>query len=181
MSPRTSETDPLRVDFISRDVLRAPGRLGLTIAPGQRDATCAQHRDLDADLRTLRRAHGASVLVSLIEPAERELLSIPDLLDRARAHGLGVRALPIRDRSVPLPVQREELAALVRDIIAALGAGDTVVIHCRGGLGRSGLVAACVLRTLGLDATAAIAGVRAARPGAIETPEQLAWVEALAH
>ncbi len=57
-----------------------------------------------------------------------------------------------------------------------LRAGKSVVIHCRGGLGRTGLLAAACLRALGVDAERAIAIVRAARPGTIENEAQAAFV-----
>jgi ADP-ribosyl-[dinitrogen reductase] hydrolase len=53
-----------------------------------------------------------------------------------------------------------------------------VVIHCRGGLGRAGTLAACVLRSEGVPARAAIARVRSARPGSIENAAQEAFVAA---
>ncbi|CAN5345025.1 hypothetical protein BH24ACT19_BH24ACT19_17720 [soil metagenome] len=56
----------------------------------------------------------------------------------------------------------------------------TVVVHCRGGLGRSGMFAASVLVVLGRPAGEAIKVVREAREGAIETPDQedrVRWFE----
>jgi ADP-ribosyl-[dinitrogen reductase] hydrolase len=50
--------------------------------------------------------------------------------------------------------------------------GGSILIHCRGGLGRSGSIAARLLVELGMDAQTAIDAVRHARPGAIETHEQ---------
>jgi protein-tyrosine phosphatase len=50
------------------------------------------------------------------------------------------------------------------------------VIHCRGGLGRSGTVAAACLVALGHGPAEAIERVRAARPGAVESRSQEEWV-----
>lgn len=50
--------------------------------------------------------------------------------------------------------------------------GGKVLVHCRGGLGRAGTVASALLMELGLDTQAAIARVRRARPGAVETQVQ---------
>jgi len=52
-------------------------------------------------------------------------------------------------------------------------------VHCRGGLGRSGMIAARMLVELGTPADEAIARVRSARPGAVETSEQVAYVRAV--
>jgi ADP-ribosyl-[dinitrogen reductase] hydrolase len=54
-------------------------------------------------------------------------------------------------------------------VLDILRLGGKVLVHCRGGLGRAGTVAACLLVECGVDPTVAIAQVRNARPGAIET------------
>lgn len=51
-----------------------------------------------------------------------------------------------------------------------------MLVHCAAGLGRTGTFAAALLHSHGIAADAAIAMVRATRPGAIETPEQLAFI-----
>jgi ADP-ribosyl-[dinitrogen reductase] hydrolase len=55
--------------------------------------------------------------------------------------------------------------------------GGNIVIHCRGGIGRAGMVAARLLVELGDAPDVAIAKVRVARhPRAVETLEQERWV-----
>ena len=53
-------------------------------------------------------------------------------------------------------------------------------MHCGGGLGRTGTLLACYYVRRGLSPEEAIAWVRAGRPGAVETPEQVATVAAFA-
>jgi protein-tyrosine phosphatase len=169
---RTSETDPIRVDFLPAGTGLAPGRLGMTFAPGKKAPGVAGNweRDLDADLERLVREFGALVLVSLLRPEEYALLGIEDLPDRAAAHQLDFHAFPITDAGVPSSVA--STATLVQMLLARVRSGDTVVVHCRGGLGRAGLVAACCLTAVGYDADRAIATVRAARRSTIETRGQ---------
>jgi atypical dual specificity phosphatase len=93
---------------------------------------------------------------------------------------LGVYALtechvPMTDFAAP---PRAQLAAALGVIHTAVSAGERVAVHCGGGLGRSGTVAACYLVELGHDWRTAIARVRAVRPGAIETAAQVASVAA---
>jgi protein-tyrosine phosphatase len=49
-------------------------------------------------------------------------------------------------------------------------------MHCRGGSGRAGMIAARLLAETGVDLNEAMARVRAVRPGGIETPAQEDWV-----
>ncbi|MBI3948167.1 MAG: cyclin-dependent kinase inhibitor 3 family protein [Armatimonadetes bacterium] len=172
----TSQSDPIRVDFLPAAALPAPGRLGMTLAPGKKGPGIHAHwdRDLGVDLARLCGHYRADVLVSLIEAHELKLLAIPALYEQAEAHGLRVIRFPIRDVSVP--AFTAGLRDLVAHVLALVQAGRTVVVHCRGGLGRTGLVAACALVAAGHDPAAAMATVRRARPGAIETREQEEYV-----
>jgi len=167
---RTSKTDPIRVDFLPADTGLGPGRLGMTFAPGKKAPGVAGNweRDLDADLERLVREYDARMLVSLLGLTEYPLLGIEDLADRAAAHQLDFHAFPITDAGVPPSVAWA--AKLVQEILERVRSGDTVVVHCRGGLGRAGLVTACCLTAVGYDTVRAMAMVREVRsPSAIET------------
>lgn len=168
----TSTDSPIRVDFVAQAAHGLPGRLGLTIAPGKRDGTWS--RDLTADLRRLREHYEADLLVSLLEPHEYKALGITTLASAADEVGIDVMQLPILDVSVPTSM--DPCQVTVAAIVRALEAGRIVVVHCRGGLGRSGLVAACCLVACGAESDTAIARVREARPGAVETSEQERFV-----
>jgi ADP-ribosylglycohydrolase len=100
-----------------------------------------------------------------------------ELPERAAAADLAFHELPVADGSVPASLA--ELAELVRFILAAAAEGRNVVVHCRGGLGRTGMAVAACLRARGLDAERAIEAVRHVRPGAVETEAQAAMVAAL--
>jgi protein-tyrosine phosphatase len=115
------------------------------------------------------------VLVTLLEEFEMARYAIPDLRAEVMRAGLRSLWLPIPDMSVPDSM--EDVAALVTDFLDRMAAGDTVVVHCLGGLGRSGTIAACCLVARGLAPAKAIAAVRAARPGAVEVESQVRFVE----
>lgn len=166
------------MDFLSREALPLAGRIGLTFAPGKKDPGGQWDRDLGEDLRRLQDTYEASLLVSLIEDHEFNLLGIKDLPSEVRSAGMRFHRLAITDVSVP--DGPDDVVALVRVVLAVAGAGDTVVLHCRGGLGRAGLVAGCCLVALGVEANEAIHEVRKARPGAIETRDQETFVRGFA-
>ena len=121
-------------------------------------------------------AWGARAVVTLIEAHEFALLGVPDLGARVLARGLDWHPLPIPD--VQPPGEGFEAGwqrsgpALRSDLLA----GHRVLVHCRGGLGRAGTVAARLLVELGVPAAEAIRRVRAARPGSIETIQQEQYV-----
>lgn len=171
---RTSLTHPLRIDALPL----AEGTLGLTFCPGKHGDSLTGDRwarDLDADIAVIR-AWGADLVVTLMERHEFNLLRVPDLPDRVRAHGMDWALLPIRDVDIPA-APFDALWDVVRsDVLGRLSAGRRVVLHCRGGLGRTGLVAALFLMERGMKAENAILAVRRARHGAIETEAQEHYV-----
>lgn len=166
---RTSITHPIRVDWVS------PG-LGCTFAPGKRGDSlngADWQRDLVADLARLRAEFQVDVLISLIEDFELSLLGIPDLVEQASAHDIAIIRSPIPDGGTP---SLDQAQSLVSTALQALANGQRVVFHCRGGLGRAGTLAACVLRARGLDGETAMAQTRSSRVGAIENRRQEAFV-----
>ena len=50
----------------------------------------------------------------------------------------------------------------VNEIVAALHQGESVLLHCAAGIGRTGTTAACVLKSLGLELETALHAVRRA-------------------
>jgi hypothetical protein len=176
MSVRTSESDPIRVNFLPADVGLGPGRIGMTFAPGKKAPGIAGNweRDLHADLERLVSEYDARVLVSLLEGHEYADLRIPDLPTAARQYGLEFLGLPIPDGGVPPSIG--DATAFVQRILDLLRTPGTVVVHCRGGLGRTGLIAACCLTTVGHEPQQAIDMVRDARPRAIENAGQEAFI-----
>lgn len=175
---------PLRVDWLDAASLGdgRPGRLGLTFLPGKHGPSFrypgrVYGRDLDEDLASLAAA-GVRVLVLLVEDHELTRWGDPDIVEIAAGHGVIVERQPLADGTAPAS------AADMRSILGAIqGARDDgdVAVACMGGVGRTGTVAACALVDAGWGAADAIAEVRRVRhPTAVETAEQLAFVEAYA-
>jgi protein-tyrosine phosphatase len=170
---RTSRNDPLRIAEVS-----PPGQqgvIGITLCPGKKDPPRGWDRDLEADLAAIR-SWGAEAIVTLIEENEMVMLKVTALPEMAARHGVRWLHLPIRDICPPDHRFEAEWAVAGPELRRILRRGGSVLVHCRGGLGRAGTVAARLLVEMGLEPAAAIAAVRQARLGAIETPEQEAHV-----
>lgn len=175
-TPRTSATHPIRVDWLPTPWL---GKVGLTFAPGKKQshsATGAWERDLATDIERLRREFSANHLVCLLEDPEFAELQIESLAQVAKDAGLAFHRLPIRDGATP--GDPAEVNDLVSRIAGWAAAGENVVIHCKGGLGRAGTIGGCVLRAAGEDGEAALAALAASRgPNCPETSAQRRFVE----
>ena len=178
---RTSLTHPLRIDELPIDGV--DGILGLTLCPGKTDSyaqTGSWERDLAIDMDVIN-DWGASAVVSLIEDGEFDLLGVPELGSAVESRGMTWYHLPIKDTMVPDVSFEKRWSKEGEAIKDLLSAGEKVLIHCRGGLGRAGTVAAKILVEFGYSPGTAIRSVRRARTGTIENKLQEQYVCSLVH
>jgi len=95
--------------------------------------------------------------------------------DLCKAGGIEFRSFPIRDRGVP--ESRQGVFQIASAIARSVIAGDSVAVHCRAGIGRSSLVAACALICLGIEPGDALAMIERARGLCVpDTDEQRDWI-----
>lgn len=180
MQAKSSQSHPIRVDFIRHEEFPMLNRLGMTLAPGKKqpDALTGRwDRDLRTDLERLLNEFGTGTLVSLLEDEELEELQITNLAEECERIMMNLSRFPIRDVSVPERIG--DFVHLVAGAVDSLKHGHTVMTHCKGGLGRAGLTAACIAvaaTDAKISASEAIELVREAHPGAIETEAQEEFV-----
>lgn len=133
-----------------------PGRLGIGPCPFAEDFPAL-------------RSDGVDIVVSLLE--ERG-----DEPDHCEANDLAFLWHPIHDGGVP-----ESADDLIRRIVGDVRRGESVFIHCLGGIGRSSTVAAAVLVRMGDTPEGAFERISAARGLTVpETSEQRDWVREFA-
>ena len=120
-------------------------------------------------------AAGIDHVVSLLEMHEVRELGLAEEAALCEQNGVGFVSFPIADRSVPSSLHAA--AGLIRSIEARLAQGEAVAIHCRAGIGRSGLMAACVLVNLGVPQSEVFPRISRGRGIQVpDTPAQVEWL-----
>ncbi len=139
-----------------------PEGAGLILTP------CPGTRGVDA-ATSLEQLHaaGADALITLMPEAEMASNGVSDLAQLCADRGVQWFHLPIEDEHAP----EEDFAAAWQTQRAAvhqlLDAGKKIAIHCKGGSGRTGLMAAQILLERGGSQDDAVAAVKALRPNAL--------------
>ena len=148
-----------------------PGKLALAARPRGGDW-------LAGEIESWKRS-GITNVVSLLTPEEEQDLDLVEEGAEAKAQGLDFLSFPILDRQIP--ASGNDVVKLTDHLDRELTTGRNVVLHCRQGVGRTGLIAACLLLVKGRSAQAAVEELSAARGIPIpETPEQRSWIDRFA-
>jgi protein-tyrosine phosphatase len=121
---------------------------------------------------------GLDAVVSLLTEDETTEFGLVKEEEFCRSHEIQFLSLPIPDRGVPR--SREDVLRLVGTLEGKLADGKTVGVHCRQGIGRSGLLAACLLVSAGLSPETAFERLTQARGCPVpETSAQRLWVKGI--
>jgi protein-tyrosine phosphatase len=181
---KTSYSSPIQI----KELPVLDGVLGMSLCPGKKDVGWSGSiwcRDLDIDAQAIKN-WGASVWLNLMEECDIEDVELTADMFRNKTAELGIDYIhfPIVDQEAPtLEIEKLWIEQINPVLIKKLANGEKIFIHCRGGLGRTGIIAARLLFDSGVNvpptAEDLIAVVRKARsPNAIETDVQENWVAA---
>lgn len=162
------KTQKLRIDFLNLD---HKVKIGITILPGRKD----RNRLISEDIANIKE-EGITHVLCLISEQEFHDYGVEDLKEAYSKAGLTVNYFPILDQSIP---EKTMTLPVLDWMEKALNQKGILVIHCAGGLGRSGMMAALYLKhKMGFDAKEAIRIVREARTQrAIETRAQEKFIK----
>lgn len=104
----------------------------------------------------------------------RSLISLHPLdpRDEAYAKNLGMKLIPVHIEDYT-PGTHDQRNRALQAIQTSLSQSEPTLVHCKGGLGRTGMILALYLvYEKKLDAETAIQRIRNFRPRSIETPAQ---------
>jgi protein-tyrosine phosphatase len=128
------------------------------------------------DTVALWKTAGISLVICLLEEKEAQNLGLCDEPAACMESGIEFVGYPIKDRGIPVSV--ESVHGLAAMIVSRLNGGEAVAIHCRGGIGRTGMVAGAVLMLLGYSAADSIRALTRARGVNVpQTRAQEEWMD----
>ena len=143
------------------------GRIGIGPLPG-RDG------DLAGDLAQIAGFDPAPV-ISMTGTDAMSALGAADLPGELARAGIGWAHFPVTDFGLPDSETDAGWKTVSGQARTVLEAGGNVFVHCKAGLGRSGMVAMRLMVETGEAPEAALARLRTARPGTVETGAQVDW------
>lgn len=146
------------------------GLLALCPCPGQSDR-------YDLDLEQVR-AWRPSFVISMTPLAELEQLGASRFMADVPTLGARWLHLPVQDYGTPDPAQAADWRVISDKARKALSGGGRVLVHCRGGCGRSGMAVLRLLIEMGEPVGDALARLRYIRHCAVETDAQFDWAVA---
>jgi protein-tyrosine phosphatase len=121
------------------------------------------------------KASSLGMVVSLLESDEVSELGLQREAELCRASGIEFISFPIPDRSVPK--NEADVLRIASSIASGIADGRCVAIHCRAGIGRSSIIAACALICSGIEASDALVRIKTARGLTVpDTDEQHDWI-----
>tara|TARA_A100001234_G_scaffold122858_1_gene107701 strand:- start:580 stop:1071 length:492 start_codon:yes stop_codon:yes gene_type:complete len=146
--------------------------LGVSQFPGKNLQNIFDLSSFLKDLQIIKKQK-IKIVVSLLPENEKNKLGLDDLIWSKEE--VEYIQFPINDFSVPPKKKFNELKKLISFIKENLMLSKHVLIHCNGGKGRSGMIAALVLKAM--KEKDPIKKVREKVIGAIETEEQEIFVK----
>lgn len=146
--------------------------LGVSQFPGKNLQNIFDLSSFLKDLQIIKKQK-VKIVVSLLPDNEKNKLGLDDLIWSKEE--VEYIQFPVNDFSVPPKKKFNELKKLISFIKENLMLSKHVLIHCNGGKGRSGMIAALVLKAM--KEKDPIKKVREKVIGAIETEEQEIFVK----
>jgi protein-tyrosine phosphatase len=134
-----------KIDWLNENV-------GLSFAPGKKAPSILGKsqwdRDLSEDLKIIKES-GISLVITLMTFNEMRTFGIHNLGPEINKLGIEWIHLSIEDGGIP--TSNADVRALIGLIKAKIYNNKKVLIHCRGGLGRTGTIAGCYLVSSGVS------------------------------
>lgn len=145
------------------------GSLIFTPCPGTKGI------DLPTSIDQLKQA-GAKAVITLMPNEEMTRFGVETLPEACEQHGLKWFHLPIEDDTAPAAEFQQAWAGHKQQVNSILDKNGTVAIHCKGGSGRTGLMAAIILLERGIDFDQVVSMVKSLRPRSLKLQSHIDYL-----
>ncbi|EPR4993501.1 cyclin-dependent kinase inhibitor 3 family protein [Vibrio navarrensis] len=153
--------------------LEGGAALILTPCPGTKGTSLA-------DSLSQLKAQGVTTIVTAINQHEMAEKGVEALPCEAEQAGMQWFHAPIEDDCAPEAEFEQQWQSIAPKLHDALKKGEKVALHCMGGSGRTGLLAAHLLLEQGWPLETIISKVQALRPGAFTKAVQVEYIASVA-
>ena len=153
--PIEPPSNPFTVTWLPINSEKIPGKLALSQCPGKKMLKGRNgkvfNRDLKDDLTEIRETHKISTIVCLLNKFELRTIGVnlDDYIKACEALKIRLIIYPIVEMGIPTEDFHTFRKGVLKEIVNELNLGHNLLIHCRGGIGRAGTIACCVLLEIG--------------------------------
>ncbi|WP_420857416.1 protein-tyrosine phosphatase family protein [Marivivens marinus] len=130
--------------------------------------------DYASDLAAILR-WAPALLITMTTEGELAAAGAGTLADDLAHAGIAWRHVPVADFGTPEQDVAQHWPEVSEAARAALSRGERVLVHCKGGCGRSGMAVLRIMVDAGEAPEMALARLRQVRPCAVETEAQMDW------
>lgn len=118
-----------------------------------------------------------TTLVSLLTREESFDLGLQNEKRLCEKYAIAFISFPINDRSVPTEKQTIQIRELAKKLVEKISQNEKIIIHCRGGIGRAGMICSAILIEKNISNQEAIEKISQTRGLKIpDTEEQKKWI-----
>jgi len=146
------------------------GKFIFTPCPGTKDTSISDAFD------SLVKA-GADAVITLLSDKELEALSVPTFGSEAAQKSFNWFQLPIEDDCEPEQPYEEAWSNSKGELLTLIKNKSTIAIHCRGGSGRTGLMAAILPLESGENWNDVKSLIQSVRPKALTHPAHISYLK----
>ncbi len=120
-----------------------------------------------------------ATIISLTEQKEIDNLGASDFISLIEKEKIPWLQFPIKDFGIVDKAQEILWEPISKNIHQKIKAGGRILVHCRGGCGRTGMIVLRIMIEFGEDPDEALERLRRIRPCAVETKAQENWARML--
>lgn len=114
------------------------------------------------DIQNFKKEYNISHICTLLQPHEIYRFNLTNYLELCEKSGINLILFPIKDEMIP--ENKEKFNEIIEILLSEITAGKNILIHCKHGKGRTGLMAAAILIKMGYSKDEALEILKKSKP-----------------